>query len=248
MRSDPSSHDRRTLASMHFRTPSSMRLALLLLLLFACCVLPAGAQSVPSPYRFIEHTQSLGVYGGYLATARGKLDLGPHSGPLLGLQYLGRIGGPLSGEVDVSYLRSRRTIYVQSAAAPGTLAPLGVVDAPILIAETGVHFQFTGPRTWHSLAPFLGATVGVATDVSRTPAIEKDAAFPTSQSVSFGPTLAVGGELGTDWFLTERLSIRAAGRGYYWRFTTPATLAGTTAADKSWLRSGGGTLGVALHF
>jgi hypothetical protein len=225
-----------------------MRLALLLLIVLACRALPAAAQSVPSPYRFIEHTQSLGVYGGYLSTSRGKLDLGPHSGPLLGLQYLGRISGPMSGEVDVSYLHSRRTIYVQSTTAPGTLAALGEVDAPIVMAEAGVHFQFTGARTWKSLAPFLAATAGVATDLSGTPELEKDAAFPTSQSVSFGPSLAVGGQAGTDWFLTERLSVRAAGRAYLWRFTTPATLAGTTADQKDWLRNLGGTLGVAVHF
>jgi hypothetical protein len=225
-----------------------MRLASLLLFALFALARPAAAQVVPSPYRFIEKAQSLGVYGGYLATSRGTRDLGPHSGPLVGLQYRGRFAGPMSGEVDVSYLRSRRTVYVQSLTSLGTLVPIGVVDAPIVIGEAGLHFALTGPRTWHSLAPYLGATAGVVTDLAGTSQLEKDALVPSTQSVSFGPSFAVGGSAGTDWFLTDRLSIGAAGRGYIWRFSTPATLAGTASAQTSWLRNFGGTIGVAVHF
>src|SRR5690606_13298551 len=51
-----------------------------LLVALAATALPcadAAAQTIPSPYRFLERSQSVGVTGGYVVTSDGALQLGP---------------------------------------------------------------------------------------------------------------------------------------------------------------------------
>ena len=221
-----------------------MRRVSLLVVVLVAIGSPLAAQVVPSPYRFLEKVHTLGLNAGYVFTDRGNFDTGPHSAPLVELQYRGRFAGPLSGVFGVSYLPSKRTVYA-SAPASG-IAPIGDVDAHLLQAQAGLEFTITGARTWNSLAPFLGATGGLITDISGRSDLEKDASLPETQLIDFGPSFAVSASAGTDWFLTERLSIRAAARAHLWRFETPAGLAGTERNE--WLKNGGGILGVAFHF
>jgi hypothetical protein len=221
-----------------------MRRVSLLVVLLAAVATPVAGQVVPSPYRFLEKAQGISLQGGYVATQRGELDAAPHSAPVVQLEYLGRFAGPLSGTVAVTYMPTQRTVYDFDAS--NTLTPLGDVDARLLEAMAGLEFTLTGPRTWHSLAPFVGARGGLVIDLAGVSKLEKDAELTDEQRIDFGPSFAVGATAGADWFLTERLSIRAAGRGHLWRFTTPAGLAGKERNE--WLKNGGGTLGVAFHF
>lgn len=206
---------------------------------------PLAAQTITSPYRYIDQAQNISVFGGYLATDKGEFEAGPHSAPIIGARYSGRISGPISLEGGVSYLPSSRTVLQLDAASTERVA-LGEVDAHLILAEAGARFQITGPRSWHGLAPHIGATVGVITDLAGTSDLEQTEEIPEDQRIDFGPAFAVGASLGTDWFLTERISVRAAGKGYLWRFSTPAGLAGAEATE--WLRNFGGTIGIAVHF
>jgi hypothetical protein len=162
----------------------------------------------------------------------------------VGLEYRGRFAGPLAGVVGVSYLPSQRTVYGQGTGS--AVQALGDTDAHLIMAQAGLDFTVTGARTWHSLAPFLGATFGLITDIAGRSELETAASLPETQLIDFGPSLAVGASAGTDWYITDRFSLRAAARGHLWRFKTPAGLAGTERTE--WLKNGGGTLGVAFHF
>jgi hypothetical protein len=220
-----------------------LRLSLVALALCLAAPALAGAQTIDSPYRFIESGQSVELFGGYLATERGQLDLGPHSAPLVGVRYGGRLSGPVIAGGSVSFIPSQRTVY-QVEQGTGDLDALGDVDAPLLLGEAGIRFQVTGERTWHRLAPYLGATIGVITNLAGTSSLEAE--LEAEERVDFGPAFAVGGSVGADWFLTERFSIRGAGVTQLWRFTAPAGLAG--GEESEWLNAYGGTLGVAFHF
>ncbi|MBW3627837.1 MAG: hypothetical protein KY464_00950 [Gemmatimonadetes bacterium] len=221
-----------------------MRRPSLFIFFLAALGSPLAAQTIPSPYRFIERSQGVSLYTGYVVTERGSLDLGPHSAPTIGLEYAGRFAGPIAGTVGVSYMPTKRTVHEFSGAS--ALTPLADVDAHLIQAEAGLEFTLTGPRTWHSLAPFIGATGGLIADLAGRSRVETEAELPEDQLVKFGPSFAVGASAGIDWFLTERLSIRGLARGHLWRFTTPAGLAGRE--ENEWLTNGGGTLGVAFHF
>lgn len=208
----------------------------------------AAAQQVPSPYRYVEATQSAGVFGGYLFTDRGELGIGPHSGPLAGALYTIRFSGPLSGEVGVAGMPSERTVFQRVAVSSDSSAmqPLGDVSAFVLTAHAGLRFHLTGPRTWRGLAPFVAANGGVVADLRGQ--TELDEALASSQRVDFGPAFAVGLGAGTDWFLTERLTLRLEVQDRVWRLTAPEGLSGTGTRESEWIHNFGVTLGSALYF
>lgn len=221
-----------------------MRRVSLLLLIGLSLPAAGAAQTIPSPYRYIEESQNISLFGGYLHLDPGELNVGPQSAPIVGARYNIRFGGPLAGDVALSFLPSQRTIHAAPVGADSTLIPLGEANAPLLMGEAGLRFQITGPRTWHGLAPYVSATGGLIMDLAGRDDLEEE--LPENQRVEFGPAFAVGLSAGTDWFLTERISLRAAGQGYLWRMTLPEGLVGRE--DSEWLRGLGGTLGVALHF
>jgi hypothetical protein len=206
------------------------------------------AQNIPSPYRHIETTQSVSLFGGYLSTDRGEQGLGMASGPTLGLRYAGRFAAPVAGVVRLSITPSERTIYTRADAndPASPLNAVGDASASILAAEVGARLLLTGPRTWHSLAPYLEATGGLmAVAGSRT---DEEAELPTGQIVDFGPSFAVGVAAGTDWFLTDRVSTNLSLRGLLWRLPIPEGLSSTGSEEAEWTRNYGVTIGVAYHF
>lgn len=212
--------------------------------------LPASlsAQSIESPYRHIETVHSLSLFGGYLVTDPGELDLGLASGPTFGIRYAGRFAAPVAGVVRLSATPSERTIYTRED--PTDLeAPLTAIDeasAMILSAEAGVRLLLTGPRTWHALAPYIEATGGLMSVAgSRT---EEERQLPTGQAVDFGPSFAVGVAAGTDWFLTDRISTNLSLQGLLWRLPIPEGLSTTGSEESEWTRNFGVSIGAAFHF
>lgn len=222
---------------------SNARLALLAFALLAPST--AFAQAISSPLRYVEETQSLGAFAGYLLTDRGELDLGPHSAPLFGANYTIRFAGPLSGEVSLGGAPSRRTVYAQ---APGDSVPQerGEVSAFLLLAEAALKFHLTGPRTWHGLAPYGVGGVGLVGDLAGSTALEDE--INETQRFDFGPGFAVSLAAGTDWVPSERLAFRIEVRDRLWRLTTPTGLTATGREEAAWTNNFAITLGAALLF
>lgn len=206
------------------------------------------AQSIPSPIRYIEKEYSIGVFGGYLQTDTGEFDAGPTAVPLIGARFDAQLSGPLSVGISVAGGRSDRTVFVRPTASDPDLDPIGEVDVGILIAEAGFRFLLTGPRTWHHLAPYIGASAGVVDDYTGISALEVEAGLTEEQLFDFGPGFAAAGSLGLDIFLTERLSIRAEGRDQLWRYSYPAGLSGTGEEETEWVHNPGFSVGAAFHF
>jgi hypothetical protein len=206
------------------------------------------AQNIPSPYRHIEPAQSVSLFGGYLSTSRGDLGLGLASGPTFGARYAGRFAAPVAGVVRLSATPSERTIYGRSNPSDlsSPLEEQATASATILAAEAGMRLLITGPRTWHSLAPYVEATGGLLSVAgSRT---EEESSLPSNQIVDFGPSFAVGASLGTDWFLTDRFSTEVAVQGLLWRLTVPEGLSSTGSEEAEWTRNFGVSIGGAFHF
>ncbi len=208
----------------------------------------ASAQTIPSPYRPIEHTQSAGVFGGYLWTGAADLDLGPSSAPLVGARYTIRFSGPAAGEVSVGYAPSERTVFRNDAvlgAAEAAPVAVGTADFPLLLAEAGIRFTLTGARSWNGLAPFLVATGGVVTPLDDS---EGDIEVTDEERFDFGPAFAVGVGGGVDWFLGDRFAVRLDARDHLWKIPTPAGLADAGREDSQWTNNLSVTLGAALYF
>lgn len=208
---------------------------------------PLAAQQIRSPYRFIDETQSLGVFGGYLTTRPGTPEVGPQDLAVFGVRYNLRFTGPLSGEASLGFASGNRQVLREDADTPGfQLVSVGEATMNLLVAEAGLRFHLTGPRAWRGLAPYVVGTGGLAADLSGQG--ELDADVPEAQRFDFGPSFAVGLGAGTDWFLTERLSLRIEARNHTLRLSIPAGLTETQAATTQWTNNLGFTLGTALHF
>lgn len=213
-------------------------------------LLPAAgnAQTIPSPYRYVERAQSLGIFGGFLLTDRGERGLGPASAPLLGIRYGGRFAAPVAGVVRLGIAPSEREVFARTGTseADAPLTPVDEANALIVTGDVGLRLNLTGARTWRSIAPYLQATGGLVSLISsRT---ESESQLPADQLVSLGPSFAVNVGGGADWFLTERLSLAVATHGHFWRLSTPAGLAGAQRGSTEWTRNASVELGGAFHF
>lgn len=217
----------------------------------------AAAQSITSPYRYIETKHSVGFFGGYLRTdpgivvdtlTGGTIALGPRSAPVVGAQYQLRFAGPLSGEFSVGFSPTERAVYAPSPnVAEVVPVEVGTEPASLLMVDAGLHFRITGPRTWNGLAPYATALGGIVADLRRGGATEE--AVPQNSRFDLGPSLAVGAAVGTEWFPTRRLSLRVEARDRLWQIRAPEGLQGNRGRNASeWTNNVSFTLGGALHF
>lgn len=236
----------------------SMRRSRIALAVLAVLLLGAGtgqAQQIPSPYEYIERTQSLGGFVGYVRTSTSlevtdstDAEFGPRSAPLFGLRYGMRFSGPLSGEASLGFMPTDRKLYAGASATDSVDAvPVETGEttgAALLIGDANLRFHLTGPRTWRGLAPFVVGSGGIVVDVAGTGDAEKE--IPETLRFDFGPTFAVGAGVGTDWFPSDRLSLRVELFDKLWNIDAPAGF--RSRARSAWKHNLGATIGAALHF
>jgi hypothetical protein len=219
----------------------------------------AAAQSIPSPFRRIETTQSIHVFGGYLVPDRNvaltdtsSIPLGPEAGPVFGVRYQVRASGPLSIEGSIGISPTQRRLFAPEYLADSTRVDVEDtgVDVPSLVAmgDVGLRFHLTGPRTWNGLAPFVVGMGGLVGDLAGGDQAEEDAELNANGRFRLGPSFAVGAGLGTDWFPAQNVSLRLELTGRLWRMNTPAgfSIAGTERGE--WNPVAGVTVGGAFHF
>lgn len=228
--------------------------------LLALAARTAAAQSIPSPIRYIEQKQGLQPFAAWVfmspslgLTDSTSVDIGPRSAPMLGLAYQLRISGPLSVQADVGYIASKRDVFLAEASADSsTITPFATgerVNTGILLAEAGFLFHLTGPRSYRGVAPFVGAKAGYARQISGGDPDSTVVAVPRPERFRFGPTFAVGVNVGTDVFITRSLSLRPELNGRLWRLTAPAGFRNRTQTElREWKSASSAGLGVVLHF
>lgn len=220
----------------------------------------AGAQTITSPYRYVETTQSVGVILGYQWTNTEitlpdstEVPVGPKSGPVYGIRYALRASGPLTLEAAVTVMPTERQLYgpvFNEDSSAITVEDLEVaVPSTVVSLDIGGRFHVTGPRTWNGLAPYVGASAGLVADVRGTFDEEEEADLTESERFRFGPSFAVGAALGTDWFASRSTSIRVELSGRLWSFKTPSgfTFLRRTGLDE-WNPVLGLSVGGAFHF
>jgi hypothetical protein len=219
---------------------------------------PAAAQGIQSDIRYVDQAQGIAPYAGYLfinsnitLNDSAQVELGPRSAPIFGLRYQIRVNGPLSLQASVSYVPTTRRVFLAEAIEDS--ATIRTIDTGrdesvgILLAETGFLFHLTGPRTWHSLAPFTGVKVGYARSVRDTGA--NDSTVAATERYRFGPSFAVGANLGSDVFLTRTLALRTELNGRLWRMSAPAGFRANGQKKASeWNNASSVEVGAVLHF
>jgi hypothetical protein len=176
-----------------------------------------AAQTVPSPFRFIETKQEVGLLFGVTDAARGRFGFGPGGGLRLGARWGIRISGPLGFEGVAGLITGQRDVV--DPRRPDGDRKIGEVDALLGTVDGRLRFTFTGERSWHGLAPFIVAGGGLIFDASAAQALDEE--LDTQDRFDFGTGFlgTFGG--GTHVYLTDRLALRGDGIFSLWKINTP---------------------------
>jgi hypothetical protein len=164
-------------------------------------VLEAQVGHVPqrSPYIDLEYRQEASVFGGYYNAGTDLVGVAPGSGPMFGVRYDLRLGGPASLTSKLAYVSSKRTII-----DPRRPAATRVVQAdaawPIYMADVGISINLTGQRSYRRIVPFVNGGFGVASDLK---------AQADVGAWKFGTPFALSMGGGVKWVPAGNLQIRA---------------------------------------
>ncbi|MGH7462308.1 MAG: outer membrane beta-barrel protein, partial [Longimicrobiales bacterium] len=206
----------------------------------------AEAQAtINSPYRFIDQSQSFGIWGGAVSSASGTVDIGPQGGPMLGLRYGIRLSGPFTVEADVAYFPSTRAVR-DSVVVNDEREQIGEADINLALGMATLRFNLTGPRTWHRLQPFVAFGGGATVDLSGSTTQEE--ALPAGIQFDYGTSFAGHFGGGIEWFPSDRLSVRLDARNVLWKIPTPVGFLGgplgLETPEDEWVQNGVFTLGL----
>lgn len=133
----------------------------------------ANAQTVTSPYRFIERGQAAEVFVGYFQGDTGRFGFGPESGPIAGARWGIDISSLLSLEASGYFVPTTRDL-VNPRRTEETRV-IGEADVLLTVLDAVGRFNLTGPRTWNGIQPFFLTGIGISFDVAgETPAVEDE--------------------------------------------------------------------------
>jgi hypothetical protein len=170
-----------------------------------------GHSPSQSPFRDIRKGHTFTVTGGYFGGGGGQVDVGPHRGEVFGGRYDIRSASALQIGLAVAQANLRR--YILNPALPPESRMIGPVRQTVTFAEIALQFNITGGKSWHRIAPFIGAGFGLAL-ASDTPA---DASL-----YEFGNKFYLAPNAGFRFFLTNRLHLRVETRATFWKLTYPS--------------------------
>ena len=177
----------------------------------------AAAQTIPSPYRPIEHRQAGSIFGGYMSLATGSLDLGPKSGTLLGGRYAIEAGGPVFFEGLLSYLPTRRDV-IDPRRQLGDRS-LGEANVHMFMLDARLSFSLPGRRTWNQLAPHLFFGAGMAYDAARGSELEE--VLLPEDVFDFGAGFTASAGTGVRFVLGSNFMMRTDASLKLWQIGTP---------------------------
>ncbi|MFL5577363.1 MAG: hypothetical protein ACJ79S_15500 [Gemmatimonadaceae bacterium] len=219
-----------------------MRSILPAALAVALLAAPASAQigHTPenSPYRDLEFRQEMTLYSGYYSPSKDPAGVAPQSGPLVGLRYDIRVGGPAYLTARVARVFSERTI-LDPTKIPGQRT-VGTESWPLYLSDVGISLNLTGPKSLHRLVPVLNGGLGIASDFRK--------ADKGGYQVGTQFALTFGG--GVKWVPSGRLQLRADVSDHLFQIQYPTsyTASQVTGADNVWKHNATFTLGASYLF
>lgn len=212
---------------------------------------PAAAQSIPSPYRFIEKGQSAGVLLTYENAEPGRFDLGPRPGISVGARYSVEVSGPVGLDLQASAFPTTRNVI-----NPARLEGDRVIDEAemtLISAEARFRFTLTGRRSWNRLAPFVFLGAGIAFDIQGDQ--QEDQALQEADRFDFGTKFLGSAGAATRIFITDRIVGRVEAGLRLYQVDTPSGFLDTTreldlgtVPEDEWVNSATLSLGISYLF
>jgi len=176
-----------------------------------------------SPFRDLRRGMGAQLQLGFLTGERGDVGVGHSSGMTFGLRYQAALGGPTLFTAGVAYAQTDR--FIVDPLKDSLTRKSGPFPDDMLLADVGLQFLLTGSKTWHGIAPYIGASLGLAVSEG----------FPAADSSGyrFGTKFTVAPGAGVRWFPTRRLSVAADLRAIFWKLRYPSSFKVPNAIDSS---------------
>ena len=171
-----------------------------------------GHLPTESPFRDVPYRHELTTYSGWYSGAEGSVGVGPQAGPIVGVRYAIRIGGPAFFSVHAGHAFSKRDVI--DPLNPPETRQLGTKDVSLLLLDAGITVNLTGQKSWHGLIPFTRFGIGVASNLgSRTD--------PGQFSIGTPFALVLG--TGVRWTSGGRWQLRFDASDHLFRLNYPST-------------------------
>lgn len=165
-----------------------------------------------SPYHDVQVKQELTLFGGYFKGSSGKVGVAPTGGPLVGVRYGIRLGGPVQFTTRVARAFSERTIL--DPAETGAAQVIGTESWPVYLVDVGLGLDLTGEKSFHDFVPVVGVGLGAASDGGKSADVG-DYAFGTAFALTFNA--------GLRWTPGGRYQLRAGITDYMYQLSYPAS-------------------------
>jgi len=165
-----------------------------------------------SPFRDIRKGHTVTAMAGYFGGGGGQFKIGPHQGAVYGGRYDIRTGSTVQIGLGIAHGSVDRFIVDPFVRLVNRTS--GPVKQSVTLADIGFQLNVTGGKSWNRLAPFLAAGVGLA--------FAGDTPADTSR-YDFGRKFYLAPSIGTRFFLSDRLHIRAEARAVFWKLNYPTT-------------------------
>lgn len=125
-----------------------------------------GHDPSASPFIDITTRQSITFNAGWFFGNEAKAGVGAQAAPSYGVKLRSTLSGPMDLIVSGAYVPSqRRTI---DATQPESTRVGGPVPLDMVIADISIGLSLTGGKTWHRLAPYLSAGIGLVMPTQTT--------------------------------------------------------------------------------
>jgi hypothetical protein len=165
-----------------------------------------------SPYHDIAKGHSITPLVAAFGGSGGKFGIAPHDGTVLGLRYEIRNSQAIALGLQVARGDLDRLIVDPFVAVANRVS--GPVTQTVTFAEVDLQLNLTGGKSWHRLAPFVNAGLGLTFPES-TPA--DTSGFELGRRVYLAPGA------GFRLFLTDRLHLRGEARVAFWKLKYPVS-------------------------
>jgi hypothetical protein len=178
------------------------------------------AQTIPSPYDFIDTRWDVGLFTASVSDERGTAGFGPGGGTMFGVRGGVHLSGPFGIEANAFLLPTDRDIY-ELVPQAGEVRLLGNASTTVGGIDGRVRFTLTGHRTWHNLVPYVSAGGGITGELSPRNTVEDENALVEDSRFTMGPSFLGVLATGTQWLPGERISIHLEASVHFWKLGTP---------------------------
>jgi hypothetical protein len=200
-----------------------------------------------SPYRDLERRHELTYVGGFYEAAIDPARVAPRDGPMVGVHYELRVGGPAYLTARLIGVNAKRLVL--DPKLPIAERVKGDINAPFVLTDVGFALNLTGYKSWHGLIPTIGGGLGVGTGFDGGLDVGNYRfGFPFVAALRPGVKFLVGGKWSgrldaTNYFYRIRYP-----DSYYTKTGPDDTVLPVDAPRNFWKRNRAVTLGLSYNF